>query len=296
MVPASHSRSPANDVSTAFNPDTEFFTPLSPPLPGDWYAEHWNDGQTFEQFVTAYPAPLAKGRRVIYLQPVEGFASDQSPQFDLLQAYVKTYFALQVQILPALLQDEETFSSRFNPHTNTQQFLTTDILRALQHSFPVDACCVLAITMQDLYPNPEWNFVFGQSSVEDHVSVFSIVRYDPAFYNIPRDEGYGSVLLRRCCQLLIYEIAHLFGLSNCIFYACSLNGSHHLQESDSRPMHVCPICLRKLHYCIDFDIMARYRNLYHFYQRVGFQEEAHWVQKRFAKLVQKRMAFLEQAA
>jgi archaemetzincin len=289
----SPSQAAFDDVPTAFEPDAEMFTPLPPPLPGDWQAEHLEREQTFEEFAHTAPPRPDKSRRVVYLQPVERFIPDQSPPLDVLRAYVHTYFTLPVQVLPMLIQEEETFTTRFNPHTGTQQFLTTDILLALKHYLPVDAFCVVAITMHDLYPDPDWDFVFDQSSVEDRVSVFSIVRHDPAFYGIPRDEGYKNVLLRRSCKVLIHEIGHLCGLAHCGAYNCSQNGSNHLQENDSRPMHLCPSCLRKLHYQLNFDIMKRYRDLYHFYRQVGFEEEMQWVQQRFAKLVKDRMALLE---
>ena len=292
MLSTSHSQVAFDDVPTAFDPDEEFFTPLLPPQPGDWQAEYLEREQTFEEFVNTAPSP-DKTRRVIYLQPVEHFIPEQSPPLDVLRSYVHAYFTLPVQVLPMLIQEEETFTTRMNQHTGTQQFLTTDILLALKHYLPVDARCVIAITMHDLYPDADWNFVFGQASVEDRVSVFSIVRHDPAFYGIPRDEGYKNVLLRRSCKVLIREIGHIFGLAHCLAYNCSQNGTNHLQENDSRSMHLCPNCLRKLHHCIGFDIMKRYRDLYHFYRQVGFEEEMLWVQQRFAKLVQGRMASLE---
>lgn len=281
-----------DDVPTAFEHDAEFFTQLLPLQPGDWQAEHLEREQTFDEFVNSAPLRPDASKRAIYLQPVEHFVPEQSPPLDVLRDYVQAYFTLPVQVLPMLMQEEETFTTRFNPHTGTQQFLTTDILLALKHYLPVDAFCVIAITMQDLYPDPDWDFVFGQSSVADRVSVFSIVRHDPAFYGIPRDEGYRNVLLRRSSKVLIRELGHLFGLGPCISYSCSQNGSHHLQENDARPMHLCPNCLKKLHHQIGFDVMTRYRDLYQFYRKIGFKEEMRWTQHRFTKLVQGRMAAL----
>jgi len=69
-----------------------------------------------------------------------------------------------------------------------------------------------------------------------------------------------------------------------------LNGSNHLQESDSRPLHLCPVCLRKAQYSFcnvqqngtqtRFDVVERYRNLFRFYQSCGFDGEARWVANR----------------
>jgi hypothetical protein len=33
---------------------------------------------------------------------------------------------------------------------------------------------------------------------------------------------------------------------DCTAYACLMNGSNHQEEKDRRPMHLCPVCLRKL--------------------------------------------------
>lgn len=32
----------------------------------------------------------------------------------------------------------------------------------------------------------------------------------------------------------------------CIWYRCLMNGSNHLGEADARPLHLCPVDLRKL--------------------------------------------------
>jgi archaemetzincin len=286
MVSSQPAITTTEPLSAVFQADREFFTPLHPPEPGDWLAEHWETGQTFEQFVGTSPISPDNIRNIIYLQPLEQFIADQSPPLTLLLDYAEAYFSLPAQLLHVLTEDE-AFTTRVNPYTATQQMLTTDILGNLKHYLPVDAFCVLAVTMQDLYPDPEWNFVFGQASQEDRVAVFSFARYDPAFYGIPRDEGYRTILLRRCCKVVIHEIGHLFGLPHCLFYSCSMNGSNHIQESDARPMHLCPECLRKLHHIIGFDVIDRYFDLFQFYRQVGFPEEARWVQRRLESLTKR---------
>lgn len=39
-------------------------------------------------------------------------------------------------------------------------------------------------------------------------------------------------------------------------------GSNHLDESDSRPMSLCPVCLSKLHLVLGFSPLERYKSLY----------------------------------
>jgi len=138
--------------------------------------------------------------------------------------------------------------------------------------------------MTDLYPDPSWNFVFGQASLRERVGVYSFARYDPAFYGEIRKEGYQKLMLKRSLRVLSHETAHMFGLQHCIFYRCALNGSNHLQESDSRPLHLCPVCLRKLQYGIGFDVLERYRGLARFCGEVGLSEERKWVSSRLERL------------
>ena len=89
----------------------------------------------------------------------------------------------------------------------------------------------------------------------------------------------------RSCKVLAHETTHMFGLDHCIFFKCALNGSNHLAESDSRPMHLCPVCLRKLHYRIEFDVVERYRQLLHVYQENRFNKEAEWVTSRLKNIL-----------
>ncbi|MHC4575692.1 MAG: hypothetical protein ACYS76_16490 [Planctomycetota bacterium] len=77
----------------------------------------------------------------------------------------------------------------------------------------------------------------------------------------------------------------MFGLHHCIYFRCVLNGSNHLKESDSRPLHLCPVCLRKLQRSIGFDVVNRYANLFHFYKKVGFDRDAQWTATRLKWIV-----------
>jgi archaemetzincin len=139
--------------------------------------------------------------------------------------------------------------------------------------------------MEDLYPEPSWNFVFGQASLRERVGVYSFARYDPAFYHEPRSADHRSTLLRRSCKVLVHEMGHMFGLQHCIYFRCVFNGSNHLAESDARPLHECPVDLRKLQHSIGFDVARRYAGLVRFYRKVGFEDEAAWTRARLAWLV-----------
>ena len=269
----------ADVLKRAFDPSTDF-EPIPRPKPGDWLAVHPEPGQTFEEFVKSRPNRPGKVRKKVYLQPLGDFAKEQGPLVARLSAYAGAYFGLEVAALPSLDLEGRRVTTRINRFTKNRQVLTGDVLAILEHELPRDAFCVLAITMEDLYPDPSWNFVFGQASLRGRVGVYSFARYDPRFYGEPRGADYEQVLLRRSCRVLAHETGHMFGLLHCVYFRCVMNGSNHLEESDARPLHLCPVCLRKLQSSIGFDVADRYRQLLHFYRDTGLDAEAQWVQHR----------------
>ncbi len=266
-------------LQRALNPSNDFET-VSVPNSGDWLAEHFEPGQSFDNFISITPAKPDRHRNKIYLQPLGDFIDGQSPSLEKLKAYTASYFMMDTNILPVLPIMGSKLTIRRNPYTRNRQILTHDVLILLKKRRPLDAFCVLAITMEDLYPDPSWNFVFGQASPQDRVGVFSFARYDPVFYGEKRRKNFQGVLLRRSCKVLAHETGHMFSLAHCIYFQCLMNGSNHLQESDARPFSLCPVCLRKLQFSIGFDVVDRYQKLLDFYKRVGFENEAGWVSKR----------------
>lgn len=140
---------------------------------------------------------------------------------------------MDVKTLPPVNIVSGGFTSRTNRTTNRRQILSRDVLRWLQGHLPEDAFCLLGVTMEDLYPDPSWNFVFGEASLRERVGVFSFARYDPAFYRGALEGDYQKLLLRRSAKVLTHESAHMFGLAHCIYFKCVMNGSNHLPESDA---------------------------------------------------------------
>jgi predicted Zn-dependent protease len=148
------------------------------------------------------------------LQPLGNFPEKQSPSTEMLRQYAAAFFQMEVKILPSVNIVPGDFTSRTNRTTNRRQILTRDVLRWLQGHLPEDAFCLLGITMEDLYPNPSWNFVFGEASLRERVGVYSFARYDPAFYGGSQEGDYQKLLLWRSAKVLTHETAHMFGLAH----------------------------------------------------------------------------------
>jgi len=120
----------------------------------------------------------------------------------------------------------------------------------------------------------------------DRVGVFSFARYDPAFFGDKRNDDFPALMLERSCKILFHETCHMFGMQHCIFYRCVVNGTNHLEESDSQPLHLCPVCLHKLQWSVGFDVADRYRNLQKVHNRIGLKKEANWMTGRLKRISQ----------
>ena len=269
------------ELQRAFTPDDEFDS-VPPPGPHDWLSVARERGQSFERFTKVVSNRPDEARPHIYLQPIGDFSRDQSELLRQLQRFGTAFFARELRLLPSLAIEGSGISTRRNRFTDVMQLKTRDILPLLAAHLPADAGCVLGVTGYDLYPHDTWSFVFGEALLDDRVGVFSVARYDPAFYGKPTDDS--AILLQRSCKVLAHEACHMLGMLHCVFFNCLMNGSNHLAESDRRPLHLCPVDLRKLHWSLSFDLGDRYRRLLTFWREVGVAGEARWIERRLASI------------
>ena len=211
---------------------------------------------------------------MIYLLPVGGPPID--PPLAQLVQIVHAFFMLEVKTLPAVSVGGVTAKTRINEYTNKRQLLAPEVLGWLRQRLPDDAFGLVAVTTEDLYPAPSWNFVFGMASLKERVGVQSLARHDPEFFGAPRPPGWHTLARRRATWTLVHEISHMFGLTHCTYWRCVVAGSNHQDEADRSPLHACPVCLRKLHSSIRFDPAAREDALAAAFGRLGIDDEAAW--------------------
>jgi archaemetzincin len=266
------------ELQRAFDPSGDF-TPMPKPGPNDWLAEHPEKPQSYRDWLGQDTHVAAGNRRVIYLLPIGDFPAS-APPIETLRKIVHAFFTLEVRTLPAVTVDAVGAKTRINANTQKRQLLAPDVLTWLAKRVPEDAFGVVGITMIDLYPQESWNIVFGMASLSARVGVQSFARQDPAFFGEPRDAGWQQLALRRATWTMVHETCHMFGLTHCVYWQCIVEGSNHQAEADSRPLHPCPVCLRKLHAAINFDPGARETELANVYRAVGFTDEAEWSTRR----------------
>ena len=164
------------------------------------------------------------------------------------------------------------------------QYLSAEILSSLARSTPEHAIAYLGVTFQDLYPEPSWNFVFGEAELSARVGVYSLLRFTPEFNHEAKDAIASQRFVRRAIQLLAHETGHIFGIHHCTAFECVMNGSNSLGESDRAPLEPCHECLHKLALALRLRPLPRYLELSRFYEEQGLSEEARWVRERAASL------------
>jgi len=268
------------ELQRAFDP-AGHFTPMGPPAPGDWLAAHPEAPQSFAGYIDSGPNLPNGQRRVIYLLPLGEFPPG-TPPLPALAEVVKAFFTLEVRLLPRVPIADVQGKRRVHDVTHRRQLLAPDVLRWLVRRVPEDAYALMAITMEDLYPEPSWNFVYGMASLRERVGVQSFARQDAAFFGEPRPPAWKLLALRRAIWTLVHEISHMFGLSHCVYWECIIAGSNHQAEADRRPLHACPVCLRKLHFALDLDPARREAELAAVLRKLGIDDEAAWSERRAA--------------
>lgn len=273
-----------NPEHIAFKDDSGF-EKMPPPKPGEWLYRFPEKRQTFKQYVDEHPnRPSSKCFR-IYLQPIGQFNSNQQEILNKVRDFASIFSQTDVVITSTIPLPITGYRERKESYGNWTQYHTITILDSvLKPRLPKDAFCYLGITMADLYPEESWNFVFGQASLKERVGVYSLVRYFPSFYGEKETPKTQLQILRRSCKVLSHETCHMFGLQHCIFYQCDECGSNSLEETDRYPLHLCPICLKKLAWNIGFDIIKREKELLKFYQDNKLTEEFKWTEKRLATI------------
>ncbi len=247
------------------------------PGPYDWLSEHHETGQTFEEFFAQNPPKPDSKHNIIYIVLLGDFDSTRKHIIELTVKFLQIYFQMPVKFAaPIPLSVIPNYARRVHPETGDRQILTRYVLdEVLTPRKPEDAFCMVAFTTSDLWPGEGWNFVFGEALIENRVGVWSIYRNgDPN--RSPED---FQLCLVRTLKTGSHEIGHMFALAHCIFYECNMNGSNHRQENDERPLWLCPVCLKKLHWALEWDIKKRFEELAQFCERNGLKKESGFYKK-----------------
>ncbi|MGO4773276.1 archaemetzincin [Flavobacterium sp. W22_SRS_FK3] len=252
---------------------------LGKPVEGEWLYSHKEKGQSFEQFLNSKHIVPTSESNIIYIRPIGSFNSLQNKQIELLREYLEIYFQLKTKTLETVSNDVIPESSRRIGYENNQQFLAGYILdNVLKKDKPLNRIALMGLTEVDLYPKPEWNFVFGLASYRDKVGVSSIYRLQDG--KLTSDNF--NLCLSRILKISSHEIGHMFGLHHCITADCVMNGTNSMSETDKSSIRLCSVCQRKLNSGIKYDNKKRLTDLEQYFERNNLIPELQLIKKDIA--------------
>ena len=139
---------------------------------GDWLKSFKEDGQIFEEYVTQTPTLPTKERQTIYIQPIGEFTEKQKEVLQLTAEYMGAFYKLPVKLNKIKpLGNVPKELKRKNPFDGQMQIRTALFLdKILPEILPKDAAALICFTNYDLFPDENWNYVFGQASFKEKKS------------------------------------------------------------------------------------------------------------------------------
>ena len=256
--------------------------PLAKAKPGEWLAEHKEDGQTFAAYLRASPVRKSRTQGTIYICLLGEFTPEQNTIVETAQTYLAIFYQVPVKVHKKMaLADVPNRAKRIHPTWGGEQIQTTYVLdEVLKPDRPDDALAYLAFTSSDLYPDPKWNFVFGQASLRERTGVWSIHRNgDPA----KGKDGY-QLCLRRTLHTASHETGHILTIQHCTAFDCNMNGVNSQEEGDRKPLTMCPVCLRKICWNLQVEPVKYLGELETFCRDNNLEKEANWYKDAAAVL------------
>jgi len=242
---------------------------LRKPRKGEWLAIHKEKGQTFNQYVKDKPVHPSKGTNCIYIQPIGTFTPWEKKIIDLNTEYIRLFFGLKVVQLKPISESKIPKNKKRNYLGSEQLDAGYIINEILPNEKPKDAIVLMALTAKDLYPKPEWNFVFGLANYKSKTGITSIYRYS----NSSIDVNNYKHCLERIIKTSTHEISHMLGVKHCINALCLMNGVNSLEEADARYNALCSECLSKLSWNLDFENVLRLNQLIDFMNKHHLEKD-----------------------
>lgn len=243
---------------------------LSRPHSSEWRYNHKEKFQTFDDFQKLKKIKPEAEKNIIYLQPIGEFNDLQEKQIKLTKEYLKIYFQLETKNLPTISNEIFPKNVRRISKNGQEQILASYVLDSvLIKRKPKDAVVLMGITERDLFPKPEWNYVFGLASYQNGVGVTSMYRF--ADGNL--SESNFNKSLERLIKISSHEIGHMFGINHCLNANCVMNGTNSITETDAHFARACSLCQYKLNSSLKYNDKKRLLELKKFFKENSFNVE-----------------------
>ncbi len=255
---------------------------MGEPALGDWLQTHPEKNISLKQYIKLNPVRPDKKRNKIYIQPLGNFTAYELLLIETTAEYLETFYGLKTILQPKLSDSiipknnrrigynsiwitttKGTTTSQCWKEVEIEQIQTKYVLyEILKPKLPNDATVMIALCNKDLYPDENYNFVFGQASLKDRVGVWSFARFgDPA------EKGEFQNVLLRTLKTASHETGHMFSIKHCSRYHCIMNGSNHIDEADAKPTAFCPDCLEKFCWNFEVDPIVYFKRMKTFWEK-----------------------------
>ena len=279
----------APGMRVAFS-DAHGFAALPAPGPRGWRALQVEAPQTVAGFRESAPNQRTAPRDRIAVLPLGGFPFEvvvdgaqvalvRTPELSAIAGLLTEFFATPVDLLPTERLPVRLLRRRVV--AGRSQFDARALLNVAAIRLPADAHSMLVLVNVDLYVLREQQYAFGWSTLHNRLGVVGFSRLDPGVGDgAAPGAGAAARLLRRGLGIAVHEVGHMFGLGHCQHFCCVMNGISDLAELDATPLHLCPLCLRKLHLVTGLDPRARDAALLRSFAALGLVEEARWLGER----------------
>lgn len=250
------------------------------PISGEWLAEHKEKGQTYLEYKNINPIGKTEQRFKLYIQPIGFFSNEEKSIMVLTSDYLSRFYNMPVEILDSISTNVIPLNKQ-RQHDGMHQINAKFVLDSvLEPIIPNDAAAYIAFSNKDLYPSEDRNFVFGLGSIKKRVGVYSSYRYG----NPSASRKEYQKCLYRTLKVASHELGHMFSIKHCTEYECLMNGSNSLEESDLKPIYMCPVDLMKVGDISDLDEIYRFQKLQEFWGNIGFNKEAEYYKKAINSL------------
>jgi archaemetzincin len=237
------------------------------PRQGDWLIEHPELYESVKTYLKKGPPQADAKKSILYIVRIGNFDTKAIQILEDTKKYLQAFYQINVREL-------DPITAKFAPQYLRQnsfglQLKTSIILDSLLPSvMPDSAFALIGFALNDLYPDDDWNFVFGVASPTQRVGVWSMARYG----DYKQSSSLYELNRRRTMQVAAHEMGHILGIKHCTKYECYMNGSNSLQESDRQLPWLCWECLAKI--CINRKInpSTQIKSLLDFHQNITHDE------------------------
>lgn len=251
------------DAATSYNKIQDrlgyLHSKLDKPKDGEWLVDHPETGQSFKEYIHLKPLGATNERTKMYLAILSEMDSNQIEITLKAQEYLSVFYACEVELTTIDVDYQNIPSQYFRYNEKEEIQVLTDFFlkQLLVDNLPRDAFAMIGCTTYDIFPDPQWNFVFGQASLNNRVGVWSMRRLgNPTDYPEMTDKA-----IIRNLKISSHETGHILSMKHCINYDCIMNGSAQIYETDNKPVYLCPECLGKVDYNRGFNLQERFQNL-----------------------------------